>query len=88
MLARMWRKGNTRTFLVGIQSGAATLENSLEVPQKVENRATLQPSNCTTRYLPQRHKCSDPKGHLHPNVYSSSVHNSQTMKRAQMSINR
>ena len=28
------------------------------------------------------------KGHLHPNVYSSSVHNSQTMERAQMSINR
>ena len=26
--------------------------------------------------------------HLHPNVYSSSVHNSQTMKRTEVSINR
>ena len=27
-------------------------ENSMEVPQKVENRATLQSSNYTTGYLP------------------------------------
>ena len=81
MLARMQRKGNPPTLLVGMQAGAATLEK-YEVPQKVGNRATLQPSNCTTGYLPQRYKCSDPKGHVHPNVYSSNVHNSQTMERA------
>ena len=65
---------------------AATLENSMELPQKVENRATLRPSNCTTGYLPQRHKCSNPKGHLHSNVHSTNVHNTQTMERAQISI--
>ena len=84
----MQRKGNPLTLLVGMQAGAATLENSMEVPQKVENRATLWPSNCTTGYLPQRYKCSDLKGHLHPNVHSSNVHNSQTMERAQLSIDR
>ena len=47
----MWRKGNCLTVLVGIQTGAATLENSMEVPQKVKNRTALQLSNCTTRYL-------------------------------------
>ena len=36
----------------------------------------------------KRYKCSDPKGHVHPNVYSSNVHNNQTMERTQMSINR
>ena len=41
MLARMWRKGNPPTLLVGMQYGTATLENSMEVPQKVEDRATL-----------------------------------------------
>jgi len=35
MLARMWRKGNLLTLLVGIQTGTATLENSMEVPQDV-----------------------------------------------------
>ena len=41
MLERMWRKGNPLTLLVGIQVGTATLENSVEVPQKVKNRATV-----------------------------------------------
>ena len=52
MLVRMWRKGNPPKLLVRMQAGATTLENSMEVPQKVENRATLRPSNCTTGYLP------------------------------------
>ena len=37
----MQRKGNPLALLVGRQAGAATLENSVEVPQKVENRAAL-----------------------------------------------
>ena len=41
MLARMQKKGNPLKLLVGMQAGAATLENNMEVPQKVENRATL-----------------------------------------------
>ena len=43
MLARMQRKGNHLTVLVGMQAGAA-LENSMEVPQEVENRATYDPA--------------------------------------------
>ena len=35
---------------MGIQAGAATLENSMEVPHKTKNRTTLQPSNCITRH--------------------------------------
>ena len=38
MLERMWRNGNPLALLVGIQIGAATLENSAEVPQKIKNR--------------------------------------------------
>ena len=75
-------------MLVGMQTGAATLENSVEVPENVKNRTSLGSNNCSTRYLPKRYKCSDLKGHLHPNVYSSNVHNSETIERAQMSINR
>ena len=41
MLVRMWRKGNPLTLLVGIQVGTATLENSVEIPHKIKNRATL-----------------------------------------------
>ena len=30
----MQRKGNSSTLLVGMQTGAATVENSMEFPQK------------------------------------------------------
>ena len=38
MLERMWINRNPLALLVGMQIGAATLENSLEVPQKIKNR--------------------------------------------------
>ena len=41
MLAKMQRKGNPLTLLMGMQTGAAILENSMEVPQKVKNRTAL-----------------------------------------------
>ena len=33
----MWGKGNTLALLVGMQTGAATLESSIEIPQKIKN---------------------------------------------------
>ena len=41
VLARMWRKGNPLVLLVGKQTSAATLENSMEFPQKVKNTTQL-----------------------------------------------
>ena len=43
----------------GNATGAATLENSMEVPQKVKNSTTLWSSNCTTRYSPKGYKDTD-----------------------------
>ena len=40
VLVRMWRKGNLGALLVGMQTGTATVEISMEVPQKIENRVT------------------------------------------------
>ena len=48
----------------GMQTGAATLGNSMDVPQKVKNRTTLQPNNCTARYFSEEYKNSDSKGHI------------------------
>ena len=33
----MWRKGNPFVLLVGMQIGAATVESSMEMPQKIKN---------------------------------------------------
>ena len=53
---------------MGMQNGTATLENSMEVPLKVENTTILQLCNCTTKYLPKGYKNTDSKGHMHPDV--------------------
>ena len=45
MLERVWRKGNPLALLVGMQTDTATKENSMEAPQKAENRATISPNN-------------------------------------------
>ena len=34
MLERVWRKGNPPTLLVGMQTSTATMENSVEIPEK------------------------------------------------------
>ena len=47
MLARMWRKGNPCTLLVGKCTGAAPMENSTEVSQKTKNRTIIW-SNTST----------------------------------------
>ena len=36
MLERVWRKGNPPTLLVGMQTSTATVENSVEIPYKME----------------------------------------------------
>ena len=41
MLERMQRKGNPSALLVGMQNGAATVENSMEFPQKTKNGTAL-----------------------------------------------
>ena len=35
------RTSNPPTLLVGIKIGAATMENSMEVPLKIKNRTTI-----------------------------------------------
>ena len=47
MLKKVWRKGNPVTLLVGMQTGAATMENNVEIPLKTGNRTAIQPSNPT-----------------------------------------
>ena len=39
---RLWRKGNPSALLVGMQTGEATVENSMEFPQKTKNGTALE----------------------------------------------
>ena len=40
----MWRKGNLSTLLVGMQTGEATVENSMEFPQKLKMELPFDPA--------------------------------------------
>ena len=47
VLAQLWRKGNPSALLVGLQIGAATVENNMEFPQKTKNGTAFRPGSST-----------------------------------------
>ena len=53
MLVRMWRKGNPIALLLVMQIIGATVESSLELPQKIKNGTALKPSDSTSGNLPE-----------------------------------
>ena len=56
-MARMQRKGNPSALLVGIETGAATVENSMELPQKKKkNGPAFSLSNSTSGIQPKNPK--------------------------------
>ena len=72
-----------------MQTGTATLENRMEVPQKVKNRATLYLAIAVLAIYwkkKKKDKNTNSKGYLHPNIYSSIIYNSQIVETAQVSI--
>ena len=49
-----------------MQTDAAPVDNSIEIPPKIKTRTTLQLSNHTTGYLPKEYKNTNSKGYMHP----------------------
>jgi hypothetical protein len=47
MLARMQRKRNPHTLLVGIYASTTIMESSMEVPLKTKNRSAIRFINTT-----------------------------------------
>lgn len=83
MSARTRRKGNPRALLVGAHVGAATVETSMELPQKVTDRPS-PPYGSRTGYLPPRYKDTHSVGSMHTDVHSSVIDKSQIMAAAQV----
>ena len=48
----MWRKGNPSALLVGMQTDAATVENSTEFPQKTKDGTAFWSSDPTAGIVP------------------------------------
>ena len=80
ILSRTWKKGNPRALLVGMSTGAVTVEKSIAVPQKVKNRTTIWPSNPKSGYISQGNEEITSKRLLRPHVHCSITQNSQDME--------
>lgn len=72
----------------GHKFGAAMMENSTEVPQKIKSRTIIWSSNSNSVYLPKGNKIFISKRHLYSPVCCSIIHNSQGMETTEVSINR
>jgi hypothetical protein len=79
----MLGKRNPHTQLVGRHANAATMENSMEAPQKTKNRTATLSCYTTLGHISEGIKVSIQHRHLHPHIYCSIIHNSQAMESTQ-----
>ena len=84
----MWRKGDPFALLVGMQIGAATMESSMEITQKIKNGSAFQPSYPTSENVSKGAQNTNSKEHKHPYVHCSIICNHQDMEAAHVSISR
>ena len=66
MLARMQRKGNPLALLVGMQTGEATVENSMEFPQKLKIELLYDRAIALLGIYPLDTKIQTPRGTCTP----------------------
>ena len=71
-----------------MQVGAATLESSMEGPQKIRNGTALWPSDFTSGNMSKETKNGDLKEYIHPYIHCSITYSSQHLEAAQMSISK
>lgn len=74
------------SLLVGMESGAAAMENSMEGPQKIKNKIAICPSNATSGYMYKRIESRILKRDLYVHVHSSITHKGQEVEATHVSI--
>ena len=84
----MWTKGNPSALLVEMQIGAATVESSVEITQKIKNGSAFWPSNPTLENISKETQNTNLKEHKHLCVHCSIIYNHQDMEAAQVSISK
>ena len=63
-----------------MQIGAATMENSMQVSQKIEGRTTIRFSNSTSGYFPKENENTNSKRYMHPYVHCSIIYHNQDVE--------
>ena len=88
MSARTLGKRSPCALFVGMQTGVATVESSMETPQKIQNGTTLWPSDSTSGNISEETWNTNSKEYMHPYVHWSVIYNGWDLKIAQVSISR
>ena len=83
----MWRKENPFALL-GMWTGAATVDSSVQIRQKFKNGSAFQPHNPTSGNISEGTQNTNLKEHKHPYVHCNIIYNHQDMEEAQVSISR
>ena len=87
MLVRMWKNRNHHALLVGMWNGAATVENSLAVPQKINIKLSYDPAIPSLGTYPREMKTYVHTKNVHTNVHCSVIHNSPKVKTTEITFN-
>ena len=66
------------SYSVGGNVSTATMDNSMEGPQKTKTRIAIGSSNLTPGHLSRQNY--NLKSYMHPYVHSSTIHKSQDME--------
>ena len=67
----MWKKGDLCVLLVGMQTGAATVESYMELSQKIKNGTALSSSDSTSGNVSKETQNTNLKEYVHPYVHCS-----------------
>ena len=78
MMERTWGKRNISPLLVGVQTGTATSEISMESPQKL-GLSLPQDAAISPLDIPKKFSIT-PRGHVLNYVHISIIHNSQNVE--------
>ena len=62
-------KGDPFALLGGMQTGAVTVESSMELPQKVKNESAFWPSDPTSGNISEEKQNTNSKEHMHSYVH-------------------
>ena len=81
-------KGDPLALLVGMQTGAATVENSMEIPQKIKNGSVFWPGYPISGNISKETQNTSLKEYKHAYVHCNIIYNHQDTEAAQVSTGR
>ena len=84
----MCRKGNSFVLFMGMQIGAAIMESSMEITQKIENGSGFRTGYPTFGTISVGTQNTNSKEYKHPYVHCIIIYNHQDTEAAQVSISR